>query len=305
MATAEKKELATTKGNEIATAAAVDDLPSAIIDIAPMLSTQSEVHDIAMAEDDDEMGLSMFTQAKAPSGKLPKDLQWSIESELESKHVETVDGFIACYASRAVLFKSDDSVAGEKPVLVAGSPAGKSMRYGYLTGDPASMDFGELDPKEFEKCKVKDDEGRDAYLLENLSYAQWDSGRNGVGKRMKESRFLFMLTEHEMFPIWLTIGSGSLGDVTKFLNGLCRKQGVDYRRLAYSIGLARKTNSRGTEFAKATISTIKGDDGKAIMLPKETMLEIARTYGDPINAVLERSLHSGGSSLDVNDGGLE
>jgi hypothetical protein len=289
----------------VATEAKDSGISQEILEVAPMLSKQSEILDIALAEDSTELDLGMFTRVKTPTGNLPKNLKFRIESELEDVETETIDGVIACYGSRLTLFKSYDPVKGEKPVLVAGAPAGKSMQLGYLTTDFDSMDWGELDPAEFKKCEVIDDEGRTAYRLDTLLYNQWDTGFRGIGKRANESRVFFMLTKHESFPIWLSAGPGSLGVVTKFLKGIGFKQAIDFRRLVYSIGLEKVANKSGTDFARWTISTKKGADGKAIMLTKEQATTIAEMYGKPIEIALEKSLNYGGSSIDVNDGGLE
>lgn len=84
-------------------------------------------------------------------------------------------------------------------------------------------------------------------------YNQFGSGDNGNGKACKNKRRIFILREGEVFPIMLSLPTGSLKEFTSFIRRLVTK-GKRSHTLVTKISLKKATSSSGIQFSQAVFS---------------------------------------------------
>ncbi len=168
---------------------------------------------------------------------------------------DTVEGILVHTCRRGLLWPDYDPVPGTRPVLITDD----------LTWARKEGDIPEWMQAELARCYDAD---RNAYDWEKLEYNQWDSGKDGVGKRCTEQRIFFILRKDDPLPIVITAGPGSLKAAKKFIIQLSIA-GIAYWRAVVKFTLEPDKNEKGIKFSKvvpelvATLSKVDGEVSKA------------------------------------------
>jgi hypothetical protein len=81
---------------------------------------------------------------------------------------------------------------------------------------------------------------------------QFDSGKNG-GKACQNRRRIYILREGELFPMLLSLPTGSLQEFTRYMTGLVTK-GRKSNSVVTRFALQKATNKGGIEFSRAKFS---------------------------------------------------
>lgn len=84
-------------------------------------------------------------------------------------------------------------------------------------------------------------------------FNQFGTGDNGTGKACKNKRRIFILREGELFPILLSLPTGSLKEFTGYIRRLITK-GKRSHSLVTKITLKKATSSTGIQFSQAVFS---------------------------------------------------
>lgn len=86
-------------------------------------------------------------------------------------------------------------------------------------------------------------------------YNQFGSGE-GQGKACKNRRMLYILQEGELFPVMLSLPTGSLKEFTKYVKRLLSK-GSKLSQVVTKISLKKATNNSGIAFSQAVFSKVR------------------------------------------------
>ena len=123
------------------------------------------------------------------------------------------------------------------------------------TGGSNPPDCGSLDGKA--------GEGNPGGRCINCPYNQFGTGENGSGKACKNKRRIFILREGEVFPILLTLPTGSLKGFTAFIRRIVTK-GKRCHTLVTKISLKKAVSSRGIQFSQAVFRVLRDLNGEEI-----------------------------------------
>lgn len=88
------------------------------------------------------------------------------------------------------------------------------------------------------------------------AYNQFGTGENGSGKACKNKRRIFILREGEVFPIMLTLPTGSLKEFTGYIRRLVTK-GKRSHTLVTKISLKKAVSSTGIQFSQAVFIVVR------------------------------------------------
>lgn len=212
-----------------------------------------------MRENLDGQGISIFdlTTVKTPSGGAQF---FSMDTVSGPVAMPTITGVLAFTTLHGVLWPSQDSAGGSKPVLVtrdvrtarlAASPdlVTRDPETGRLTaiqGVPPEM-VAVLAPLEDLKTGTWD--------WGVLPYTQFGSGKNGFGKAAKEGRLAFICTADASLPICLRIAPSGLRDMKTIL----LKLDLPYYHYVWQFSLkVSESKGPGKEKFSQIIPTIVG-----------------------------------------------
>lgn len=202
-------------------------------------------------------------RVKTPSGGATK---WTIESITGDEVVPAIEGILVYFCMRGVLWPSEDP-GDHRPVLVT-----DDLIHARRVGD----ELGDIDPKTLDKFKRSDG----SYDWQSLPYNQFGSAANGVGKRCKESRVLFVLPQDKAFPYVVQAQPGSLKTVKPLFTQLTNV-GLPYYRAVISLTLQKVKNSGGQEFSQIVPRVIGS-------ISPETGAMIKREYTEPLSKVAQQ-----------------
>lgn len=161
------------------------------------------------------------------------------------------------FGPRVTLWPTDEP-SGGRPVLISNDG---------ITAIRVSDDIGDLDPEVLEAART----GDRTYLLERLAYAKFGSGRNGRGRRIRESRVLCLLREDDAWPLLVQFPAMSVQPMTLAITQLP----VPYYQAVVGISLHKEANPQGKPYAVADmrlVSRLTREQGKAL----------AATYGEAL-----------------------
>lgn len=178
---------------------------------------------------------------------------------------KAITGILVAYIPVGTLWGSEEPAKGELPVLVT---------HDFVTARRVNDSIGDLDPEQLEACRV----GDKLYAWDRLPWAQYGSGRGGVGKRAKESRLLFVLQEGETWPVIVSAGPGSLKNVTSFV----KKLGVPHFRCEVELTLQKADSSGGIVYSQIVprlLRTLDREQGAVIQkLYTQPLSRLAQTF---------------------------
>lgn len=121
-------------------------------------------------------------------------------------------------------------------------------------------------------------EGNPGGSCGNCPYNQFGSGDNGNGKACKNKRRIFILREGEVFPIMLSLPTGSLKEFTNFVRRLVTK-GKRSHTLVTKISLKKATSSTGIQFSQAVFSikrNLNQDEVSAVLPLVDHIKELSK-----------------------------
>ena len=94
--------------------------------------------------------------------------------------------------------------------------------------------------------------GHPGGLCANCPYNQFGSGE-GQAKACKNRRMIYILLENELFPLILSLPTGSLKEFTKYLKRQLSR-GRKLSQIVTRIGLKKATSASGIAYSQATFS---------------------------------------------------
>lgn len=203
-------------------------------------------------------------RVKTPSGG---GVIWTIP-DLEGESMEReITGALVYYGNRGLLWPSEDP-GNAMPVLRT-----DDLRWAYRVGE----ELGDIDPDVLAAHEVNPGTYDWAALVGTDGPFGFGSGKGGVGKRAKEMKIMCILREDDIFPLLICAGPGSLVPVTRFVHLLK----VPYFRAVVNLGLVKKTNPGGIDYAQITPTLNRS-------LSPEEGAAIKTTYTDQLAATIKR-----------------
>jgi len=248
----------------------------------PALDPNSDVREAMLANmQGAQMSESDLVRVPTPAGGGTK---WVVPGLQGEEILAELTGILVYYGPRGVLWPTEEPNES-MPLLLS---------HDLITAVRVGDDYGDIDPDELEKYRLGDlQKGQigerefrtHVYDWLGLPWNQWGSGKNGIGKRCKESRLLFLLREAEVFPLLVRAQTGSLETVRPFVMRLSNV-GVPYWRAVVSLGLQAVTSHGGQKYAQI-VPTLVGT------LDKETGEQVRKLYTEPLRAMASGALASG------------
>ena len=206
---------------------------------------------------------SDLPRVKTPAGG-GKVWSW-VDAGNNDQSAKSIDGILCYYGVRGTLWGTDEVTKGVQPVLVS---------YDLQTAIRVGDDLGDLDADVLETCRT----GDRTYDWTRLPQNQYGSGRNGVGKRCKESRLLAILREGEMWPLLVTAGVGSLKTVCPFVKRLP----VAHFCAVVSLTLEKVESSGGIDYSQIVpklLGTVSKAEGEIVRrLYTEPLAKVATQF---------------------------
>lgn len=211
-----------------------------------------------------ESGMTLRPQdllrIKTPSGG---GTRWQVGDVLEKELVGAFIHFQAC----SILWPSEDAKEGQMPVLKSFDGI-EGERVGPMTQEMAEkIEPWRIDGEPFNGKHYNVSEAS------GFPYAQWDTGKNGRGKRMKDQRMVFLLRPEDPAPMLVLVQPGSLKVFDKWFKEIPLREKLPWYRLVIGLSLVEDKNADGTKFSRIVPRT-------AGHLDKETSLALQDTWGN-------------------------
>jgi hypothetical protein len=206
---------------------------------------------------------AMLERVSMPTGG---STVWTFQHNGNECSEQELIGVPVYFAPRVTLWPTLEP-SGLGPVLVGND---------LVTAHRVSDDLGDLDPDLLEEARI----GDRTYSLEKLRYAQWGSGKDGVGKRIKESRILCLLRPDDAWPLLVQVAGMSVQPLSEFFMRLS----VPYYQSIVGLSLVRVKNKSGQPYAQVKakqVGKLTADEGR----------QLHSTYTE----ALRRMLQTGGS----------
>lgn len=225
-----------------------------------------------------------FSFADLPKAKMPLGgaTKFTIESIAGEELAASIEGVLVYYGKAGVLWGSEQSKSGSKPVLKTED---------LIDAVQLSDDFGDLDQAAIDECFTHQDEaGRNHYDWRKLPYNQWGSGKNG-GKRCKEQRLLCILRKDDVAPVFLRVPPASVSNVSSFLRKLTLQTRKPIYQSIVKLTLEAEENSQGTPFAKVVITG-------AGFVSKEEGEFFKAMYTDALGTAMQQAVEEADEAID-------
>lgn len=281
-------------------------------------------------EEAKELGLSFsasdFTRVKVPpEGRTT----WTIDTPMGAVNVNEIVGVLLHSEKQATLWPSERAVEGSIPVLV--SRGAKEFDPDPRYGPKIARQIGQMPEELRESCEpfrliharpghtaVEDEvkairaahmagaevprELREKYVFDTFDVSevggflhnQWDTGRNGVGKRMREVRSVYLQPFGQDTPIHINIPVTSVKAWDTMLKDALYKMGVPIRCLLVKLTLQKATAGTGEVYGQI-VPTIAGTVDMAI----------ANTLQEMWGALINRDAATAGGAVKTTEGATE
>ena len=243
------------------------------------LSTDGDM--AALLDDLKDVGMEL-TPADIPRIKFPQGggTRWEVpRPDGESDLVKEIVGAFVYFQKAAVLWPSFDPAPGTPPVL--------------RSWDCQTADLiGEVPPEMVEtiakytlpngKVNIREADG--------FPYSQWGSGKEGIGKRMKESRMCFVLPPDQPMPFLINVPSGSIKIFDPWFKSLVARMRVHYTATVVGFALDSVPSKRGMDYARL-MPRVAG------LLDPETRDALRAQWHGPLSAIATKIVdepHGGG-----------
>jgi len=179
-------------------------------------------------------------------------LNWEVPGVAGPELTEDITGVLVNWQRVGLLWPSDEMTEGVQPVLRTWDLQ-TAEQVGAIPDDMID---------ELEKCRI----GERTFDWTRLSYNQWDSGKNGIGKRTKESRMIYILRQEDAMPMLITAGPGSLKTVVPWFKRLPQMK-VPYYQCIVELKL-QAIKSKGditySQIVPKVVGTLSEADGMLI-----------------------------------------
>lgn len=205
----------------------------------------------------ESVSASDLVRVKTPSGG-GKTWQYVDAAGVEREE-KAIVGILVAYVPVGTLWGGDQPTKGELPVLVTND---------FVTARRVNDKLGNLDGELLEQARI----GDRLYDWQKLPWTQYGSGKDGFGKRAKESRLLFILQPGEAWPVLVTAGPGSL----KAVSGFVKKQAVPHFRCEVELTLTRAVSGGGVDYSQIVPRLVR-------TLSREEGAIIQRLYTQPLS----------------------
>lgn len=176
---------------------------------------------------------SDLTRVKIPTGGSKK---WTVPSISGDDVVDELTGILVFQCVRGLVWASDEPQEGTLPVLVT-----HDLKRAKVVSEEVPPNM---------QAVIDEHTGDDGLVnWETLPWTQWGSGKDGIGKRAKEQRVLYLLREQDTLPIIVAVQPGSLKDWQKFMVEIS-KAGIPYYRAVVRLRLEKETSAGGIAYSK-------------------------------------------------------
>lgn len=227
------------------------------VDFPALHPDSRQMQIIAQNTEGEPMGEQDLVKVRTPAGGATT---WNVEIDGNVQSCDEIVGVLVGVGKRGTLWPSENPTE-QRPVLVT-----HDLRIAYRVSD----EIGSLDPEALERYRIGDRK-YDWVSLSTSPEFGYGTARNGVGKRVKESRILAILRPGDVWPILVTVGPGSLRDMTTFLKRLP----VFQHEAVIGLKLVRERAKSGEPYSRIVprvVGTLTPEQG-----------EVARkVYADPI-----------------------
>lgn len=230
------------------------------------LSAGGEVKEAmaAMRETGESFGPNDLIRVKTPTGG---GTNWMVPTAGGEEPRREIVGALVHYQRAGVLWPSEEMAQGQMPVLRTWD-----MIVGEQVG-PIPDDMAEV------LAEYRTEGGKFHVAPETgFPYAQWGSGKGGVGKRLKEQRMLFVLPENELAPYLVICQPGSLKTVGEWFKRIPQINKVPWWRVVVSLKLQKVTSKGGQTYSQIVPTTVG-------TLDQPTGMELRRTWGELLSRV--------------------
>jgi hypothetical protein len=244
---------------------------TALIDLANLRPDSRQLRIIEANLDGEPMRVSDLVKVKTPSAG---GTTWIVPTNGNDVPCDEIVGLCVCIAKHGTIWPYDDPT-DTKPVIVSTD---------LVTGYRVSDQLGSIDPKALEKYRTGD-RRYDWVAMSNSPEFGSGSGKNGQGKKAKESRIVAILRDGDVWPVLVTIGPGSIvkwGPFQKTLPSF---------HFECVIGLSlEKAKSKGGQPYSMIVPRVVG-------LVSEAQGEVARRiYTEPLKAMFNATPGAGGAA---------
>jgi len=181
-------------------------------------------------------------QAELPTGANVGG-DWIIPSITGNETCESIEGILVHVQRRGLLWPTFEPKKGTLPVLTT-----DDLEVARQVAAEIPQDMQE----ELARCFNVDS---NTYDWNALTYNQFGTGKNGVGKRCVEQRLFFVLRETDPLPIVVTAGPGSLNKARDFLKKLSAA-GIPYYKAVVKLTVTSETNANGIDYSGIKIVLI-------------------------------------------------
>lgn len=205
-----------------------------------------------------------LTRVSTPAGGGTTWMIPGLAGVSDDQEIKELVGVLVHQQPRSSLWASDEPAEGARPVAVS-----FDMVFGRRVADRADVP-PEMN-EELDRCT--DGQGRIDWT--RLSYAQWDSGKGGIGKRVKDARVLYILRESDNLPIVVTIPPGSLAAWQKFLGALTM-HGLPYFRAIVGLSLEADKSQTGIRFSRVVPRLVSA-------ISREDAVRLRTMFGDALS----------------------
>jgi hypothetical protein len=231
-----------------------------------VLDPNSDISDAIQARLEDSiepLNEQDLTRVMVPAGGSTVWAWTDIDGEKTSKEVE---GLLVHVQKRGILWPHE-KVTGDQPLLRT-----DDLISAYRVGG----EYGDINPDELEKYALPNGQ----YDWQKLPWNQWGTGQDGIGKRCRELRLLFILRREDSWPLMVQIPPGSVRSVSSFLTKLAYRIPC-YRaivRLSLQRAESEKRNVCYSQVVPMLVGSISKEEGEIIK----------RLYTDPIRQVAQK-----------------
>lgn len=216
--------------------------------------------------DGQSIGFFDLPVVKTPSGGAPF---FTIDTVSGPKSADIITGVMAFTTLHGVLWPSNDSAGGSKPVLVTRDM--KTARLSspeIVTRDPATGRITAIQgaiQAMVDVLSQAENLSNNTWDWNTLPYTQFGTGKNGLGKAAKEGRLAFICTTDSPLPICLRMAPSSL----KAMKSIMLKLDLPYYHYIWQFSIQVK-ESKGpkkekySEIVPKIVGTLAPEDAAIV-----------------------------------------
>ncbi len=172
-----------------------------------------------------------LTRVKNPSSG---SVTWEIDENGNTTTTREIVGVLVAKGMRGELWPFIEPKK-EAPVIVTND---------FVTGYRVSDKLGSIDKDALEKYRTGDRTYDWAAMSSGPDFG-WGTGKDGHGKRVKESRIIAILRDGDVWPLLLSVGPGSVGEFMPFL----KKLPCYHYEAVIGLGLRKEESKGGQPFS--------------------------------------------------------